>query len=379
VDDDRGVPVDEQLARRAPKVVLHDHLDGGLRVPTFRELADRIGHPLPARDDDGLRAWFFQGGRGADLPRYLQAFDQTVAVLQRADALRRVAREFAEDLAADGIVHGEVRYAPELSTVDGLTYDQVLEAILAGFADGPDDVEVRLIVCALRHLGNADQAFAAACRFADAGVVAIDLAGPEDGFPASDHAGPIAAAREAGLGVTLHAGEASGPASVEDALDQGAQRLGHGVRIVEDLGGGPGGAPAREVDASGRGEGVDASGRGEGVDAPGPVAARVLAGQVALEVCPTSNVHTGVVADVASHPIARLRDAGFLVTLNTDNRLMSGVTLTSEAVALHEAFGWGVADLEALTATAVDVAFLPDAERVALRERVARGYAALRP
>ncbi|WP_211262606.1 adenosine deaminase [Nitriliruptor alkaliphilus] len=344
--------MDPQLARRAPKVSLHDHLDGGLRVATVRDLAGRIGHPLPADDEESLRAWFFQGGRGADLPRYLEAFDQTVAVLQRADALRRVACEFAEDLADDGIVHGEVRYAPELSTAGGLTYDEVIDAILAGFAEGPADVEVRLIVCALRHLDHAAAAFAAAGRFVDRGVVAVDLAGPEDGFPATAHAAAIGLAREAGLGVTLHAGEAFGPASVADALDAGAQRLGHGVRIVEDLG-------------------------EDG--APGPVAARVLSAGIPLEVCPTSNVHTGVAADVAGHPIARLRDAGFRITLNTDNRLMSDVTLTSEALAVHDAFGWGLAELEEVTATAVEVAFLPDGERAVLRDRVARGYAALRP
>jgi adenosine deaminase len=344
--------VDEHRARRAPKVVLHDHLDGGLRVATFRELAERIGHPLPADDDAGLRAWFFQGGRGADLPRYLQAFDQTVAVLQRADFIRRVAREFVEDLAADGIVHGEVRYAPELSLAGGLSYDEVMTAILAGFDEGPADVEVRLIVCALRHQPNAADAFAAAARFADAGVVAIDLAGPEDGFPAADHADAIATAREAGLGITLHAGEAFGLPSIADALDHGATRLGHGVRIVDDL---------------------DDDGR------PGPVAARVLAGDVTLEICPTSNVHTGVVPDVAAHPIERLRRAGLRVTLNTDNRLMSDVTLTSEAVTMCEAFGWRITDLEEVTLTAVEAAFLPDAERDALREQVLRGYAALHP
>jgi adenosine deaminase len=344
--------VNEDLARRAPKVVLHDHLDGGLRVGTVRELADRIGHPLPADDEAGLRAWFFQGGRGGDLPRYLEAFTETVAVMQRADHLRRIAREFAEDLAADGIVHGEVRYAPELSVTGGLSYDEVLTAILEGFADGPADVEVRLIVSALRQLDNAGDAFAAAARFADAGVVAIDLAGPEDGFPAADHAEAIAVARDVGLGITLHAGEASGPASIADALDQGAQRIGHGVRVIDD---------------------VSADGT------PGPVARRVLSGRIPLEVSPTSNVHTGVAPDVASHPIARLRELGFQITLNTDNRLMSGVTLTSEALTLHEAFGWGSPELEAFTLTAVDAAFLPEDERAALRERVARGYAALRP
>lgn len=342
--------MDHDLARRAPKVELHDHLDGGLRVSTVLDLAGRIGHPLPAGDEASLRAWFFQGGRGADLPRYLQAFDQTVAVLQHTDALQRVARELAEDLADDGIVHGELRYAPELSTERDLSYEQVIEAILAGFEHGPDEIEVRLIVCALRHQPHAARAFEAAARFAGAGVVAVDLAGPEDGFPAADHARAIATARDAGLGVTLHAGEAAGVASIADALGQGAQRLGHGVRIVED---------------------VDAEGN------LGDVARRVLDGRIALEVCPTSNVHTGVCESVADHPIQRLRDAGFAVTLNTDNRLMSDVTLTSEVVACADAFGWSLDDLRALTTTAVDAAFVTDAERDELRRLVDAGYAAL--
>jgi adenosine deaminase len=344
--------VEHALAREAPKVSLHDHLDGGLRVGTVIDLADRIGHPLPADDEAALRAWFFQGERGADLVRYLEAFDQTVAVLQRPDAIRRVAREFAEDLWADGVVHGEVRYAPELSTAGGLTHDEVIEAVLAGFAEGPDDVEVRLIVCALRHLDRAPEAFAAAARFVGAGVVAVDLAGPEDGFPAAAHAEAIATARDAGLGVTIHAGEAAGPASIADALDQGAQRIGHGVRIVEDLG-------------------------DDGT--PGEIASRVLLGDVALEVCPTSNVHTGVCPDVASHPIERLRHAGFAVTLNPDNRLMSGVSLTDEVVTCADTFGWTLEDLRVVTGAAVEAAFVTDAERDVLRERVARGFAALVP
>jgi adenosine deaminase len=344
--------VDPELARRAPKVLLHDHLDGGLRPATVLELAQRIGHPLPADDVAGLQAWFFQGGRGDDLPRYLETFDETVALLQTVDAIERVARECAEDLSADGIVHAEVRYAPELSLAGGLTYDEVIEAILAGFAAGPATTQVRLIVCALRHLGNAPEAFAAAARHQDAGVVAVDLAGPEAGFPAADHAAAIDAARDAGLSLTIHAGEADGPASIADALDQGAERLGHGVRIADDL-------------------------ADDGT--PGPIAQRVLDTGVALEVCPTSNVHTGVCTSVATHPVERLRRAGFAVTLNTDNRLMSGVTLTDEVIALHEAFGDDLDEVYALTCTAAETAFVSEAEREALLDLLDRGYAALRP
>jgi adenosine deaminase len=344
--------VDRELARRAPKVLLHDHLDGGLRPSTILELAGEAGITLPADDEEGLRAWFFQGGRGADLPRYLEAFDQTVALLQTTDQLERVARECAEDLSADGVVHAEVRYAPELSLAGGLTYDEVIEAILDGFAAGPKTTEVRLIVCALRHLDNAEEAFAAAARYVGDGVVAVDLAGPEEGFPAATHRAALANAIDAGLGVTLHAGEAAGPESIHDALDHGAERLGHGVRIVEDI--------AEDGTL-------------------GPVAQHVLDAGIALEVCPSSNVHTGVCADIASHPIDRLRRAGFAVTLNTDNRLMSDVTLTDEVVAVADAFGDDLDELYALTCTAAETAFLEEDERERLLDLLDRGYEALRP
>jgi adenosine deaminase len=346
-------PLDPALLHRAPKVLLHDHLDGGLRPSTVIELAAEVGHPLPTTDPAELARWFFQGGRGVDLPRYLEAFAQTVALLQTREAIERVARECAEDLDADGVVYAEVRYAPELSTAGGLAVGEVLEAIAAGFAAGPPTIELRLLVCAMRQADRAEEAFEAAAQARHLGVVGIDLAGPEVGFPAARHATAIARAREAGLHVTLHAGEAGGPDSVADALDQGAERLGHGVRVIEDL---------------------DADG------APGPVARRVLAGDVCLEVCPTSNVHTGVSSDVASHPFDRLRRAGFRVTVSTDNRLMSGVTATSELAAVSQAHGYGLDDAEALTLAAADAAFLDDpAIRGALRERIRRGYAALVP
>jgi adenosine deaminase len=345
--------MDHDLLRRAPKVLLHDHLDGGLRPATVVELAAEAGHRLPTRDPQELAHWFFQGGRGVDLPRYLEAFAQTVAVLQTRDAIERVARECAEDLDADGVVYAEVRYAPELSTAGGLSIGEVLEAIAAGFAAGPPTIELRLLVCAMRQADRAEEVFEAAAQARHLGVVGIDLAGPEDGFPAARHATAIARARDAGLHVTLHAGEAVGPASVADALDQGAERLGHGVRVVEDL---------------------DPDG------APGPIARQVLDRGVCLEVCPTSNVHTGVSADVASHPFDRLRRAGFRVTVSTDNRLMSGVTASSELAAVSEAFGYGLDDAEELTLAAAEAAFLDDpGARGTLVERIRRGYAALRP
>ncbi len=344
--------MDPHQLRRAPKVLLHDHLDGGLRPETVLELAREIGHELPAADADGLAAWFHQGDKGVDLPRYLEAFGHTVAVMQTPEAIERVARECAEDLDLDGVVYAEVRFAPELSTAGGLEVGEVLESIAAGFAAGPATITLRTLVCAMRHQDRAEEVFEAAAAARHLGVVGIDLAGPEAGFPASRHARAIERAREAGLRVTLHAGEADGPASIADALDQGAERLGHGVRILDDI------AP-------------------DGT--PGPVASRVLTGAVPLELCPTSNVHTGVVKAVAEHPFERLRALGFAVTLNTDNRLMSGLSASSELGTVAETFGYDLDDLEALTLTAIGAAFVDEAEIPVLRDLIARGYAAMVP
>ena len=343
------------LLRRAPKVLLHDHLDGGLRPETVLDLARSVGHELPATDPAELARWFFQGGRGADLERYLEAFGHTVALLQTEAALTRVSRECVEDLDADGVVHAEIRYAPELSTAGGLHLDAVFDAVAEGLAAGPRTLEVRLLTCIMRQGTRGEEVVTAALAARDRGVpvIGVDLAGPEVGYPASRHADALRRARDGGLHLTLHAGEAVGPSSITDALDQGAERLGHGVRIVDDLA-------------------VD--------DTPGPVAQRVLAGGVALELCPTSNLHTGVVDHLVDHPVQRLRRAGFRVTVSTDNRLMSGVTLSEELAATGASHGWQLADVREVTDTAVEVAFLDDeATRQALRGRIERGFAALRP
>jgi len=344
-----------ELLQRAPKVLLHDHLDGGLRPETVLDLARSVGHQLPTTDPAELAQWFFQGGRGADLDLYLAAFGHTVALLQTEAALARVARECVEDLDADGVVYAEVRYAPELSTAGGLHLDAVFDAVAEGLDAGPPTIEVRLLACIMRQGARGDEVVAAALRARDRGVpvVGVDLAGPEIGFPASGHADALRRARDGGLHLTLHAGEAVGPPSIADALDQGAERLGHGVRIVDDL----------AVDGT-----------------PGPVAQRVLAGGVALELCPTSNLHTGVVDHPVDHPVERLRRAGFRITVSTDNRLMSGVTLSGELAVTAATHGWQLEDVRAVTDTAADVAFLDDeVDRVALRGRIERGFAALWP
>ena len=336
--------------RALPKVLLHDHLDGGLRPATVVELADGIGHgDLPTTDPHELAAVLHAGANRRDLNLYLAMFRHTVGVMQTADALARVAYECVQDLAADGVVYVEIRFAPELHTAGGLTEDAVVEAVLDGLARGERDTGTvaRVIIDTIRSEPRSDRAVGVAIAHADRGVVAFDLAGPEDGFPASDHERAIRRALDAGLHVTIHAGEAHGLASIRDALDVGAQRLGHGVRLIDDI------ADDGKL---------------------GPTARRVVADGVVLEVCPSSNVHTGAAPSIADHPIERLRAAGVQVTVNTDNRLMSDVTLTGEFAACATAFGWDTARLRDLTMVAVGAAFCDEQTRQGVAERVRSGY-----
>jgi adenosine deaminase len=328
--------------RAAPKVALHDHLDGGLRPATVLDLADEVGHELPAHDVETLERWFHEGAARRDLPTYLTTFAHTVAVMQTPEHLERVAYESAVDLAADGVPYAELRYAPELNTDRGLSLDDVLEATTAGFdrAMRDRDIVVRTIVAAMRTEENSTAAATAAVRWADRGVVAFDLAGAEDGYPPAKHLDAIRTAREGGLHITIHAGEAYGLPSIEEAVVEcGAERLGHGVRIVEDVAAGDDGAVL------------------------GPVATRVRDEGIALEVCPSSNVHTGAVASLAAHPVDRLLDLGFRVTVNTDNRLMSATTTTEEFATCVDTFGWGRDRVEQVLRNGVAAAFCSDDER----------------
>jgi len=355
----RPVPLDRSAVHSMPKVMLHDHLDGGLRPETALELAEVCGWAeLPTKDASALAAWFGAGAQRGSLVEYLEGFRHTVALLQRADSLRRVARECAEDLAADGVVYAEVRYAPELSTAGGLGLDDVVEAILAGFAEGQaaSGIEVRLIVSAMRNAARSVEAAELAARWASAGVVGFDLAGPEDGYPASAHLAACEVAWRHGVHLTLHAGEGAGLESIREALHPcGAERLGHGVRIADDIVQGPDGSVHL-----------------------GPLAAWVRDRQVPLELCPSSNVHTGAVVRHEAHPVARLAELGFAVTISTDNRLMSGVSLTDELWGLVERFGWGWPELVKVTETALDAAFIPVDERQRIRqERLAPAFGAL--
>lgn len=332
-------------ARQLPKVVLHDHLDGGLRPTTMVELAQGSGVDLPSMDPDVLAAMMTAGAAERDLETYLAGFEHVLALLQDADAIYRVAREAVEDLADDGVVYAELRFAPELNVRDGLSLDEVLEAALAGMAAGP--IPTGLIVDGMRTSSPATvlASARAATRWADRGVVGFDLAGAEAWHPAGPHHEAITHAVQAGLGLTLHAGEASGPTMISEAVERfHAPRIGHGVSLRHDLG------PDDEF---------------------GPLARRVHERGVVIEACPTSNLHTGAVETLAAHPVERFRRLGFAVTINTDNRLMSDVTMSSELATVAAAFDWDVDDAMAVTHTALAAAFCDDATKARVRRQIA--------
>ncbi|MFV2062148.1 MAG: adenosine deaminase [Chloroflexota bacterium] len=357
--------VTAQTVRSAPKVLLHDHLDGGLRPATVLELAHEIGYgDLPTDDPVELGRWFHSGADQQSLELYLDGFRHTVGVMQTPDAITRVASECAQDLAADGIVYAEVRYAPELSTQSGLSLDAVMEAWLAGLRHGAeaaaasgDPIVIRAIVTAMRQFARSVEIAELSVKHRDQGVVGFDIAGPEAGFPPSRHLDAFQLIHRADFHVTIHAGEAFGLPSIWEALQWcGAQRLGHGVRIVDDI----------TVDPDGEIE-------------MGRLAQFVRDVRVPLEMCPTSNVHTGAVASIEAHPIDLLRRLRFRVTVNTDNRLMSDVTLCHEFVAPIGAFGIGLDEMQWLTTNAMKSSFLAFDERLRLINGVIKpGYERLK-
>ena len=343
--------------RRAPKVLLHDHLDGGLRPQTIVDLAEETGYDrLPATDPDELGAWMRGGADRKDLVLYLETFAHTVGVMQTAGSLARVARECAEDLADDGVVYAEVRFAPEQHQARGLNLDEVVEAVIDGFREGSADGRIRVgtILTAMRtRAPRADEIAELAVRWRDRGVCGFDVAGPEAGFPPAAYLGAFGIARAGGVGVTIHAGEAFGPASIREAVEAcGADRIGHGVHIADDI------TLSR--------------------DGPtlGPVARLVLERQIPLELCPTSNVHSGAAASIQTHPIGALADLGFAVTVNTDNRLMSGISQSRELAGLTTAFGWAVPELRDLTVRAAEVSFQDaDARSALIHDVIEPGFA----
>lgn len=353
----------------APKVLLHDHLDGGLRASTVFEISDEIGHPLPAADPELLDEWFRTQADSGSLVSYLQTFEHTVAVMQRYDDLVRVARECAVDLARDGVIYAEVRYAPEQHLERGLSLDQVVAAVQEGFAEGEKEaraggrsIRVTTLLTAMRHAARAKEIAELAVRHRDRGVVGFDIAGAEAGFPPSRHLDAFEYLHRENFHLTIHAGEAFGLASIWEAVQVcGTDRLGHGVRIVDDIE---------------RLSGVDTHGRPR--VSMGPLANWVRDNRIPLEMCPSSNVQTGAATSIADHPITLLKDLRFRVTLNTDNRLMSGTSMTHEMNLLVEQAGWSLNDLRWVTVNALKSAFIPFDQRLDLiEESVKPRYAAL--
>jgi adenosine deaminase len=324
---------------KAPKALLHDHLDGGLRPATIVELADGIGHELPSSDPDTLGTWFVDAASSGSLERYLETFAHTVAVMQTEESLFRVAAECAQDLATDGVVYAEVRYAPEQHLEAGLSLDQVVEAVDAGFvagcaaaAEAGRSIRIGTLLTAMRHAARSQE-------------------GAEAGYPPTRHLDAFEYLQRENAHFTIHAGEAFGLPSIWQAIQWcGADRLGHGVRIVDDIQG----------------------------EALGRLASYVRDKRIPLELCPSSNVQTGAVPSIAEHPIGLLRDLRFRVTVNTDNRLMSGTSMSREMALLVEAFGWGWPELQWFTVNAMKSAFIPFDERLSIiNEIIKPAYAKL--
>ena len=354
----------EDILLRVPKVLLHDHLDGGLRPETIIDLAAESGYDrLPTTDPVELRRWFYDAADSGSLERYLETFEHTVGVVQTAEALHRVAMEAAIDLAGDGVVYAEVRFAPELHTEQGLGLHQVVEAVLEGFAEGQRrarsagrPIVVRTLLTAMRTAARSMEIAELVVQYRDRGVAGFDIAGAEAGYPPTRHLDAFEYLRRENAHFTIHAGEGFGLPSIWEAIQWcGADRLGHGVRIVDDI----------EFFADGSAK-------------LGRLAAYVRDRRVPLEMCPSSNLQTGVCDTIADHPIGPLRRLGFRVTLNTDNRLMSHTSMTREMRLVNEAFDWGLPDLQWLTVNAMKSAFLPFDQRLQLiNETIKPGYANL--
>ena len=348
-----------------PKVLLHDHLDGGLRPQTILELAHQTGYSdLPGDNAEDLTQRLTEGAHRGHLEIYLDAFRHTVAVMQTPDALRRVAAECAADLAADGVVYAEVRFAPELHTERGLSLDEVVEAVLDGFRAGAADaasagrhITVYALLTAMRTAARSMEIAELAVRHRDEGVVGFDIAGAEAGWPPSRHLDAFQFLKRENFHFTIHAGEAFGLPSIWEAVQYcGTERLGHGVRITDDIQISP-----------------------QGSVRLGRLAAYIRDRRIPLEMCPTSNVQTGAAPSIAQHPIRLLRQLQFRVTVNTDNRLMSQVTLSSEFHRLSEEFGYGWSDIEWLTVNAMKSAFAGFDERLRLINTVIKpGFATAR-
>jgi adenosine deaminase len=356
-----GIPTAEQI-KRLPKAVIHDHLDGGLRPQTIIDLAKEIDYILPTNDAGELADWFYEACNSGSLVRYIETFEHTIAVMQTKESIIRVAKECALDLARDGVVYAEVRGAPELFTRGGLSLDEIIEATIAGYRLGEIEakaegfnIRVESLLCALRQNMFAQEVAEKVVKYRDLGVVGFDIAGPEDGFPPTNQLDTFNYLRQEDAHFTIHAGEAYGLPSIWQAIQIcGAERLGHGVRIVED---------------------IDFSATNPKL---GRLSSYIRDRRIPLELCPTSNLQTGAAKDIASHPIGILAKLRFRVTINTDNRLMSRTSMTHEMVEVVNAFAWTFQDLQRVTINALKSSFIPFEERLAIIEEIVKpGYLAV--
>src|ERR1700722_11733462 len=352
--------LDQSLLQRLPKVLLHEHLDGVLRPQTVVDLADEVNYSeLPTRDPEALGRWFHQGANQGSLAKYLEGFKHTIAVMQTAEALERVAYEQAEDLSRDGVVYYETRFAPVFHVSKGLTHQQVISAVLKGMARGRQDFGMHsgLIICAMRNMNVSLEMAELAVDFRERGVVGFDLAGEEGGYPPKKHVDAFHYIQRENFNITIHAGEGYGKESIWQAIQYcGAHRIGHGTRLIDDI---------AVVD-------------GKAVKL-GDLAQYVLDKRIPLEICLLSNVHTGATPSLAEHPFKILYQEKFRVTLNTDNRLMSRTTMSREFEAAAETFGLDLNDFEKITINAMKSAFLPYGQRLAfIYSAIKPGYAKFR-
>ncbi|MDX2376975.1 adenosine deaminase [Microbacterium sp. LRZ72] len=369
IDADGDITLQGVSVRSLPKVSLHDHLDGAVRPETVVELADEEGIDLPETDADALADWFAERSDSGSLVEYLTTFEVTTAVMQTSAGLTRIAREFVQDLVADGVVYGEVRWAPEQHLNGGLSLDQAVEAVQAGLEQGEDDadregrsIRVGQLITAMRHTDRSLEIAELAVRHRERGASGFDIAGPEDGFPPSRHRAAFDYLAAKFFPVTVHAGEAAGLDSIRSALIDGrALRLGHGVRLASDL------------------EVLSRSGDEVRVKF-GSMARWVRDREITLELSPSSNLQTGAIEawgeELIDHPFDLLYQLGFSVTVNVDNRLMSGTSLTRELALLARTFDYDLDDLEAFQLNAAAGAFLTVEEREELIDVIAEGFAA---
>jgi adenosine deaminase len=355
-----SMKLDRQILKSLPKVLLHEHLDGVLRPKTVVELARGANYDqLPTEDPEELARWFYQGANQGSLPKYLEGFTHTIAVMQTEEALERVAYEQSEDLSQDGVIYFETRFAPIFHTRMGLTHQQVVSAVLKGLERGKKDFGILsgVIICAMRNMDVSLEMAELAVDFRERGVVGFDLAGEEGGYPPKKHVDAFHYIQRQNFNITIHAGEGFGKESIWQAIQYcGAHRIGHGTRLIDDI--------------------AIVDGRAVKL---GDLAQYVLDKRIPLEICLLSNVHTGAAKSLEEHPFKILHQEKFRVTLNTDNRLMSDTTMTKEFEAARDAFGLAIEDFEKLTINAMKSAFLPYNQRCDFIYSVIKpGYATLR-